>query len=217
MATRTKPRPRPYRLRKPCPNCPFRSDIDKYLRFERVQEIANSLYGGAEFPCHETTEHYDDPETGAMERIATERSAFCAGALITMEKEGHANQIMRVSERLGMYDPTRLDMEAPVYGSLGEWVASFTEIPTVTVTGPYGRVEVLEFEHCGVVGEDCEDPPGYMGSGGVMHSTEIPTCHPVDDCCCYCGNTACASCKSGDVDEDGNPICVFCKEDQDGD
>lgn len=206
------PEPRPFRLKKPCPKCPFRSDIDKYLRFERVQEIANSLYQGAEFPCHQTTEHYEDPDTGAMERIVTSKSAFCAGALITMEKEGYSNQMVRISERLGMYDRENLDMEAPVYGSLAEWVASYVEVPTVTVEGPNGVVEVLEFEHCGVVGPECEDPPGYMGGGGVMHSTEVPTCNPIEDCCGYCGTPACTACKSDHVDEDGNPICVLCKE-----
>lgn len=205
---------RPYRLRAPCPKCPFRSDIDKYLTPERVEEIADSLYGGADFPCHQTTVEVEDDETGFGDRVATLDSAFCAGALITMEKEGFSNQQVRIGERLGLYDPEALKMDAPVYGSLSDWVASYRTIPTVIVTNPDGTTETLEMEHCGVVGPDCEDPPGYSMGGGVAHSTSEPVCHPIEDCCGHCGNTACPSCKAAEDDEYGNPVCVYCAEDQ---
>ena len=39
-----------------------------------------------------------------------------------MEKTGQPNQMMRISERLGLYDYRSMNMEAPVYGSLDEWV-----------------------------------------------------------------------------------------------
>lgn len=42
-----------------------------------------------------------------------------------MEKADAPNQIMRIAERFGIYDRERLNMEAPVYGSLAEWVQSF--------------------------------------------------------------------------------------------
>jgi hypothetical protein len=194
--------------------CPFRCDIDKYLRPERAKEIADALYAGAPFPCHQTTEP-DEDEDGAGERLDTLRSAECAGALVTMEKEGFYGQHVRMAVGLGMYDPSTLKMDAPVYDSLGAWVASFYDIPTVVVPGPNGTTEVLEYEHCGVVGGDCEDPPGFMGSGGVMHSTEEPTCHPIDDCCSYCGNTMCTACRSTETSDLGDPVCVFCVEDED--
>lgn len=38
----------------------------------------------------------------------------CAGALIFLEKRYRPNQLMRISERLGMYDRTKLDMKAKV-------------------------------------------------------------------------------------------------------
>ncbi|MCU1510462.1 MAG: hypothetical protein JWO34_302 [Arthrobacter sp.] len=47
-----------------------------------------------------------------------------AGALITMEREGSFNQMMRIGERLGFYDPADLAMDAPVRGSLADWVAT---------------------------------------------------------------------------------------------
>lgn len=204
---------RPYRLKGPCAKCPFRSDIPKYLRPERAQEIADALYGGAEFPCHQTTEtveHEDGSET--RERMAT--SAFCAGALITMEREGFSNQMVRISERLGLYDPEALKMDAPVYDSLAEWVDSYRETPTVTITHSDGTTEVLEMEHCGVVTEDCEDPPGYSMGGGVARSTIEPTCHPVDDCCNHCGNPMCTACRAGENTEHGYPQCRYCAEEE---
>lgn len=202
---------RPFKLKRPCKNCPFRSDIDKYLRPERVAEIAESLYDGAEFPCHETTEHFEG-EDGWEERLVTSTSAFCAGALITMEKEGFSNQMVRIGERLGLFNVEDLKMDSPVYDSLAEWVASFRESKTVEVSFN-GITEVLEMEHCGVVTEDCEDPPGYSMGGGVAHSTAEPTCHPIDDCCAHCGNTMCSACRAAENTEDGYPQCRYCVED----
>lgn len=88
----------PYSLTSPCKECPFRNDIKPYIREARVREIERSLVR-SEFPCHKT------PET------------HCAGALILMEKEGRSSQMMRIAERLGMYDRTKLNMNAPVYES----------------------------------------------------------------------------------------------------
>lgn len=51
-------------------------------------------------------------------------STHCAGALITMEREGSFNQMMRIGERLGFYDPADLAMDAPVHDSLADWVAT---------------------------------------------------------------------------------------------
>lgn len=104
-----------YTLRAPCSNCPFRSDITPFLTEERAEEIADSLEGGATFYCHKTLD-YDD-----MEGEVTSRSRACAGSMITMERDGQPNQIMRIAERIGMYDPTRLEMDSPVFDSLQEW------------------------------------------------------------------------------------------------
>lgn len=109
---------RPYGMTTPCAHCPFRKDITPFLRPERVREIQLSLVR-AEFPCHKTTEEQEDEE-GNSERVATSDSIHCAGALILMEKEGRSSQMMRIAERLGMYDPSKLDMEAPVFDSFDE-------------------------------------------------------------------------------------------------
>jgi hypothetical protein len=109
---------RPFALKRPCGNCPFRSDRAPFLDRDRAQDIADSLEAGASFHCHRTLDY--NAEDGTPE--ITESSKHCAGAMITMEREGKANQMMRIGERLGMYDRGLLDMHAPVHDSLGEWV-----------------------------------------------------------------------------------------------
>ena len=105
-----------YSMTKPCPKCPFRNDIRPYLTPERVEEIEASLER-AEFPCHQTVD-YDDDGEGCV----TSKSEHCAGALILMEKEGRSSQMMRIAERLGMYDHTKLDMDSPVFDSFEEMI-----------------------------------------------------------------------------------------------
>ena len=39
----------------------------------------------------------------------------CAGALIFLEAQEQPNQMMRIAERLGLYDRRKLDMESPVF------------------------------------------------------------------------------------------------------
>ena len=100
-----------YTLTKPCPKCPFRSDIRPYLRPARVREITESLARG-EFPCHETVAYNDDGEG-----VITKKSQHCAGALIVIERMERPSQMIRIMERLGFYDRRMLNMRAPVYAS----------------------------------------------------------------------------------------------------
>lgn len=97
-----------YTLVRPCAKCPFREDIPGYLHPERAHEIATSE---EPFACHETTVYSE--ETDEME--VTSASQHCAGALILAEKREQPHQMMRIAERLGLYDHRRLDMAAPVF------------------------------------------------------------------------------------------------------
>lgn len=101
-----------YELKKPCDLCPFRND-DKRLKVSstRLQEMAS---GG--FCCHKTAAL--DEETG--EYTPTQKSQHCAGALVMLEKMNAPHQMMRIAERLGIYDRTKLDMTSPVFGSFSE-------------------------------------------------------------------------------------------------
>jgi len=113
---------KPYSMTTPCTNCPFRSDIPAYLRASRVREIERSLVR-SEFPCHKTTESAEG-EDDEGSRVSTNDSIHCAGALILMEKMGRSSQMMRIAERIGMYDHTKLDMNAPVFNSFKEMIAA---------------------------------------------------------------------------------------------
>lgn len=98
-----------YTMTQPCDACPFLKSNAKAFTLRRLQEFAND----GEFPCHKTAEDVED-EDGFSEFRATEESVVCAGMLIFNEKRDQPNQMMRICERLGFYDRTKLNMNAPV-------------------------------------------------------------------------------------------------------
>lgn len=96
----------PYGLQVPCAECPFtRGDKAARLTRGRVRELADNMLSGAdgEFHCHKTADYTGVDEQG-VSAPAVEQSMHCAGALIFAEKNGNATQMMRIAERLGMYD-----------------------------------------------------------------------------------------------------------------
>ncbi len=99
-------------LKTPCPNCPFRSDIRPYLTKARVDQLESDLER-CTFTCHKTTVH--DGDSGDMKDGPN--AQHCAGALILLEKLRRPSQMMRIAERLGLYDRTKLEMKAPVFDS----------------------------------------------------------------------------------------------------
>lgn len=104
--------------------CPFRIDCGGYLTKARAQQIGKALTeNGGAFPCHKTTKCVEDDD-GFSEMVTTESSQHCAGALLMLENEGRApeNQMVRIAERLGLYDHTKLDRSAPVVKSVAEFV-----------------------------------------------------------------------------------------------
>lgn len=112
-----------HKLKSPCANCPFRTDKYFHLTHQRAQDIADSLRDGGDFPCHKTLD-YSLPGGPDRNGPGVQR---CAGMLIVMEKSEGPNQIMRIAERLRLYDPTRLDMDAPVYDSLDAFVEAMAD------------------------------------------------------------------------------------------
>lgn len=105
-----------YDLRAPCHNCPFRTDVPPYIHPARVRDIEAGLDRGT-FTCHKTVERADDE---AQTIINEDNQHHCAGALILLEKMERPSQMMRICERIGMYDRTKLNMEAPVYDTFDE-------------------------------------------------------------------------------------------------
>lgn len=102
-----------YDMTTPCNDCPFRREGGLRIDVERVKEIAGLFLvsGGGTFACHKTT--------GACGNNPKEER-HCAGALIFAEKNGNANQMMRIMERLRMYDHTKLTDRESVFSSLKE-------------------------------------------------------------------------------------------------
>jgi hypothetical protein len=194
-----------YALTTPCAKCPFRSDVEPYLQLERAQEIAANLRDTGVFHCHKTTDLDGGFDDDSGEYTPSGQEQQCAGATILQEHDGQLGQMLRIAERIGVYDRNRMDLDAPVPALISDWVRRYRpETPTVTVDG-----EELEYEHCGVVGPDCEDPAGYGGGGGVWENDDEPTCHPVDDACVECGNPMCGACRS-----EAGDLCVTCAEEE---
>lgn len=178
-----------FKLKRPCGKCPFRTDVPGYLRRERAAQIARDLVGGASFACHETTEVVED-EDGYEDRVATEGSQHCAGALILMEHEEAPNQDMRIAERLGLYDASKLDMAAPVHRSF------------IAFVNHHGEDEEEEDDCCSVVNGDCEAPAGLLVNGSVVPAERTGEVHS----CPQCGESVCGACSV----PDGR--CDYCAE-----
>lgn len=107
-------------LTSPCPQCPFRTDIKPFLTRPRAKEIADGLlHQQATFACHKTTEHNDDGE-----HVLRDSEQHCAGALIVLEKMNRPNQMMRIMERIRLYNRHALKMEAPVFDTLRAFIAA---------------------------------------------------------------------------------------------
>lgn len=182
-----------YDLIRPCPKCPFRTDGEGYLRPERAQEIATAIARGSTFACHQTTVYVEDDEGGDME--ATSDSQFCAGALIMMERMEAPNQSMRIAERLGVYDPSKLDMSAPV-GNVLDFQRRHSEED--------------ELPCCHISDMGCEAPAGYMEDGVPVSNVvefEIPECEG-------CGEPTCEQCGSLVATSKGRDqfLCPYCQE-----
>jgi len=105
-----------YDLTKPCDLCPFRNDEKRlYVDPPRLAGMASG-----EFACHKTTELKESEDGEGATYEPHEKSQHCAGALIFREKQNNPHQMMRICERLGMYDRTKLKMDSPVFGSMAE-------------------------------------------------------------------------------------------------
>jgi len=190
-----------YTLTDPCGHCPFRCDKPPFLDEDRAKEIAESLEGGATFYCHQTID-YDRAfeEDGPASGDITGRSRACAGSLITLEKEDRPNQIMRIGERLGLYERDRLNMDAPVFGSMQEWVAA------------HRRGEVNpDAQYCGVAFDrDCENPPARRIDYRTVPNTDAPACTAE---CPGCGEPVCGNCLAEQApDHAGDQYCKGCAQ-----
>jgi hypothetical protein len=112
-------------LTTPCDNCPFRVRGFIALCEDRVIEIAETATGpqGGTFACHKTVEHGDDGE-----HLQREEEQHCAGALIFAEKQDNPTQLMRIYERFGGYDRTKLKGHDEVWDDLESMLDGHAEV-----------------------------------------------------------------------------------------
>lgn len=101
-------------LKSPCAECPFKNDLSHqrgWLGQRRAISIINSLFNKDEsFTCHKTLD------------LTDRKQQHCAGAMILMEREGRANQYMRIGERTGRYDRNKLNMDGPVFDNREQFI-----------------------------------------------------------------------------------------------
>lgn len=96
-----------YKMTTPCDACP-------YLKGSGFTWKSLLEHASGEFACHKAC---DLGEDGNFQQKAKDKSPHCAGALIFLEKLEAPHQMMRICERIGYYDHTKLDMSAPVVES----------------------------------------------------------------------------------------------------
>lgn len=176
-----------FKLRRPCAKCPFRTDcMPEWLNRGRAAEIANSITKEQQaFQCHETTEVGGADPGGEQ---------HCAGALILLEKSGVGfGQVARIAGRMGVFDPEKLDLEAPVFDTISAFVEHHE-----------GTAEV---ECCSVVDVDCEAPAGFAVGGGAIPNFDVEP--GLTESCFRCGEPVCQACSTRTTD---GRICLNCSE-----
>jgi len=108
-----------FKLTRPCVTCPFRLGQGELFQLHpaRLAEI----FAGPAFQCHKTLDYdgatYDDE--GGEHPGHGDHPQQCAGLMSLLHRAGQPNQIMQVAERLGYFDPGKLD-HSDVYPSIAE-------------------------------------------------------------------------------------------------
>lgn len=99
-----------FKLKRPCSNCPFRTDIVFPLSADRAREIADSLEQET-FPCHKTVDYgLEDP----VDQL-NDGTQHCAGAAIMRLKMNRPGRMIQIAERLGLCDLSSYDLSAAVF------------------------------------------------------------------------------------------------------
>jgi hypothetical protein len=119
-------------LKRPCGECPFRSDIRPYLTLPRAREIALGVAGrggggrgfgpGITFACHKTV-----TKLGAKGGIEEQ---MCGGALAMLAKADLLwdNQMIRIAARFHIFDPAGIDATAQVYAGPDEMIEAHKRV-----------------------------------------------------------------------------------------
>ena len=97
-----------YSMTEPCDQCPFLKTSG--FTYQSLVEHASG-----EFACHKACKVEEEEDgSGGVFVPRNENTSHCAGALIFLEKQNRPHQMMRICERLGFYDRSKLNMKANV-------------------------------------------------------------------------------------------------------
>ncbi len=107
-----------FKLKRPCADCPFVTDISFGFAEERAHEIAASLRDGT-FPCHKAINYALEDE---IDRL-NEGTQHCAGAAIMRLKMGRPGRMLQTAERFGLVDFRDYALDTPVFESEHDFVA----------------------------------------------------------------------------------------------
>jgi hypothetical protein len=115
-----------FEMTTPCDQCPFTTGPKAVrLSVARAREIYASITTyDAPFPCHKTLDYDDDDAEEDADVCVPADAQHCAGAMIMLERMNRPNQMMRIAERLGLYDRSRLQMTAPVFADEAAMLAA---------------------------------------------------------------------------------------------
>lgn len=99
-------------LKRPCKTCPFRAKAGG--TFGLTAKRLEGIITGTAFQCHNTVdyEYFDDER-----KRQGKKPQQCAGLMSLLHREGKSNNIMQIAERLGAFDPEKLD-HSEVYPSI---------------------------------------------------------------------------------------------------
>jgi hypothetical protein len=94
----------PYKLKRPCDNCPFLKQGGIRLAPARASGLVENALSeqGNDFPCHKTVEYEDDQPPN------TQDASHCVGSIIFSLKHDVETQMMRIAARLRLYDPAEI-------------------------------------------------------------------------------------------------------------
>jgi hypothetical protein len=116
-----------FNLKRPCAHCPFRRDCRPgWLGRGGSERLVEALTQDRTFACHETLTEDEQGQT-----VQHEQSQHCAGALLVLERDPHqgglfSNFLVRFAARFDLFDPTRLDRQAPVFASFAAFISHHT-------------------------------------------------------------------------------------------
>lgn len=88
-------------LTTPCKECPFLESMRHGLTLKRLTQLALQ-----DMPCHKTCEVDEGGEDATGDYVPSDKSVYCAGAMIFLAK--------RKDKFVYGFDDSKLNMDAPV-------------------------------------------------------------------------------------------------------